>query len=152
LRTVGRPLGSYRKMHLFDVSLPLQNIHLRESSTTAPGCTLTVCDSPLGRLGLTTCYDLRFPALYAALVEGNDDDGDGDGDGGGGAEVLLVPSAFTVPTGRAHWHTLLTARAIETQSYVIAAAQVGRHNGKRESYGHSLAVDPWGEVLADAGG
>lgn len=141
----GRLCSSYRKIHLFDVSLPLQGVNLCESATTAPGQTLTVCDSPLGRLGLTTCYDLRFPELYAALSKKN-------ANGEGGAEVLLVPSAFTVPTGEAHWHTLLKARAIENQCYLIAAAQCGRHNEKRVSYGHSLAVDPWGEVLVDAGG
>jgi len=144
----GRFVKSYRKIHLFDVSLPLQNIHLHESATTAPGSTLVVCDSPLGRLGLTTCYDLRFPELYTALTKDNT----ADNDGGSGAEIVLVPSAFTIPTGKAHWHTLLTARAIENQCYVLAAAQYGRHNEKRESYGHSLAIDPWGEVLADAGG
>jgi len=143
----GRVVKSYRKIHLFDVSLPLQNIHLHESSTTAPGSTLVVCDSPLGRLGLATCYDLRFPELFTALTK--DDAADIDC---GGAEIVLVPSAFTIPTGKAHWHTLLTARAIENQCYVLAAAQYGRHNEKRESYGHSLAIDPWGEVLADAGG
>jgi deaminated glutathione amidase len=92
-----------------------------------------------GCLGLSVCYDLRFPEMYVSLVEM-------------GATTILVPSAFTVPTGTAHWHTLLRARAIETQCYVIAAAQYGRHNEKRESYGHSLVVDPWGTVVADAGG
>ena len=99
-----------------------------------------VCDSPAGVLGLSTCYDLRFPELYQQLVFGR------------GAQTLLVPSAFTVPTGRAHWHVLLRARAIETQSYVVAAAQAGRHSEARESFGHSMIVSPWGEVLAECDG
>mmetsp|Transcript_25309 Transcript_25309/g.38976 ORF Transcript_25309/g.38976 Transcript_25309/m.38976 type:complete len:436 (-) Transcript_25309:34-1341(-) len=130
----------YRKIHLFDVSIPDEGVHLRESATTAPGAKLVVCDSPIGRLGVTTCYDLRFPEMYTQLVRE------------GGAQILLVPSAFTVPTGKAHWHTLLRARAIENQCYVLAAAQYGKHNQKRDSYGHALAVDPWGRILADAGG
>ena len=129
----------YRKIHLFDVHIP-GKVQLRESATTAPGTELVVCDSPLGRLGLSTCYDVRFPEQYVPLVHDL------------GAQILLVPSAFTVPTGHAHWHTLLKARAIEHQCYVLAAAQYGQHNDKRKSYGHSLAVDPWGTVVADAGG
>mmetsp|Transcript_10481 Transcript_10481/g.22399 ORF Transcript_10481/g.22399 Transcript_10481/m.22399 type:complete len:409 (+) Transcript_10481:134-1360(+) len=129
----------YHKIHLFDVCIP-GKINLRESKTTAPGTKLVVCDSPVGRLGVTICYDMRFSEMYLDLVQK------------GGAEVLLVPSAFTVPTGKAHWHALLRARAIENQCYVLAAAQVGKHNEKRESYGHSLAYDPWGEILCDAGG
>lgn len=136
----GKIVTKYRKVHLFSVSIPAQGLDLRESDTTAPGSKLVVCDSPIGKLGLSVCYDLRFPEMYAALVEE------------GGADVLLVPSAFTAPTGKAHWHTLLRSRAIENQSYVIAAAQYGTHNEKRESYGHSIAIDPWGEVLEDAGG
>ncbi|OEU15528.1 carbon-nitrogen hydrolase [Fragilariopsis cylindrus CCMP1102] len=128
----------YRKIHLFDVSIP-GKVQLQESKTTAPGTELVMCDSPIGRLGVTTCYDLRFPEMYIELVKM-------------GAQILLVPSAFTVPTGAAHWHTLLRARAIENQCYVLAAAQFGKHNEKRESFGHSLAVDPWGRVVADAGG
>jgi len=129
----------YRKIHLFDVHIP-GKVNLCESATTAPGTELVVCDSPIGRLGLTTCYDVRFPEMYVPLVHDM------------GAQILLVPSAFTVPTGQAHWHTLLKARAIEHQCYVLAAAQYGQHNEKRTSYGHSLAVDPWGAVVADAGG
>ena len=129
----------YRKSHLFDVAIP-GKVNLRESATTAPGDAVVVCDSPIGRLGLSTCYDVRFPEHYVDMVQR------------GGAEILLVPSAFTIPTGRAHWHTLLKSRAIENQCYVLAAAQVGKHNEKRKSYGHALAIDPWGEVLADAGG
>ena len=129
----------YRKSHLFDVAIP-GKVNLRESATTAPGDAVVVCDSPIGRLGLSICYDVRFPEHYVDMVQR------------GGAEILLVPSAFTIPTGRAHWHTLLKSRAIENQCYVLAAAQVGKHNEKRKSYGHALAIDPWGEVLADAGG
>ena len=129
----------YRKSHLFDVSIP-GKVNLRESATTAPGEEVVVCGSPIGRLGLSTCYDVRFPEHYVDMVHR------------GGAEILLVPSAFTIPTGRAHWHTLLKSRAIENQCYVLAAAQVGRHNEKRKSYGHALAIDPWGDVIADAGG
>jgi predicted amidohydrolase len=136
----GDIVAKYRKIHLFDVSIPAQNVELKESNTTAPGNSLVVCDSPVGKLGLTTCYDVRFPEQYTELTQRM------------GAQVLLVPSAFTVPTGRAHWHILLRARAIETQCHVLAAAQYGAHNTKRASYGHSLAVDPWGAVLADAGG
>eukprot|EP00527_Entomoneis_sp_CCMP2396_P008399 CAMPEP_0198147612 /NCGR_PEP_ID=MMETSP1443-20131203/36900_1 /TAXON_ID=186043 /ORGANISM="Entomoneis sp., Strain CCMP2396" /LENGTH=341 /DNA_ID=CAMNT_0043812021 /DNA_START=204 /DNA_END=1229 /DNA_ORIENTATION=+ len=128
----------YRKIHLFDVSIPGQ-VQLRESDSTAAGHEIILCDTPIGRMGLTTCYDVRFSEIYVKLVEQ-------------GAEILLVPSAFTVPTGKAHWHVLLRARAIESQCYVIAAAQFGSHNAKRSSYGHSLVVDPWGQVLADAGG
>jgi len=128
----------YRKIHLFDVNIPNGPV-LQESKYTAPGSEVVVIDSPIGRLGLSTCYDLRFPEMYEALVRK-------------GAEVLLVPSAFTVPTGQAHWEILLRARAIETQCYVLASAQAGEHNDKRASYGHSLIVDPWGKVVEDAGG
>lgn len=130
--------AEYRKSHLFDVSVPGGPV-LMESRYTAPGpASAVVVDSPVGKLGLMVCYDLRFPELSIALAAR-------------GAEVILVPSAFTVPTGKAHWHLLLRARAVETQSYVLAAAQVGWHTEKRQSYGHALAVDPWGEILADAG-
>ena len=129
----------YHKIHLFDVSIP-DKVNLKESKTTSPGEKLVVCDSPIGKLGLTICYDMRFPEMYLELVQR------------GAAEVLLIPSAFTVPTGVAHWHSLLRARAIESQCYVIAAAQVGQHNEKRKSYGHSLCYDPWGKLLVDAGG
>ena len=101
---------------------------------------VVVCDSPAGRLGLTTCYDVRFPELTQRLVHE------------GGAQVILVPSAFTRPTGAAHWHALLRARAIECQAFVVAAAQVGEHNEKRASYGHSVVYSPWGDLLCDAGG
>jgi predicted amidohydrolase len=131
----GALLATYRKMHLFDVELAQGAI--RESEYTAPGDALAVCDTDLGRLGLSVCYDLRFPELYRALVDR-------------GAEILAVPSAFTVPTGSAHWHVLLRARAIETQCYVLAPAQWGRHEPSgRETYGHSLVVDPWGTIIAE---
>ena len=135
----GQITNFYHKIHLFDVSIP-GKVNLKESNTTAPGQKLVVCDSPIGKLGLTICYDMRFPEMYTQLVQQ------------GGAQVILIPSAFTVPTGLAHWHALLRARAIENQCYVVAAAQVGQHNDKRKSYGHSLVYDPWGELLADAGG
>jgi deaminated glutathione amidase len=105
-----------------------------------PHVQLVTCNSPAGRLALSTCYDLRFPELYQRLVHD------------GGAQVILVPSAFTKPTGAAHWHTLLRARAIECQAFVIAAAQVGVHNVKRESYGHTVVFSPWGDVLGEMGG
>jgi len=127
----------YDKIHLFDVDLPTGE-SLRESHAYAGGGSAVVVDAAGCRLGLTICYDVRFPGLYRALAQA-------------GAEVIAVPSAFTVPTGEAHWHVLLRARAIETGSFVLAAAQAGRHESGRETYGHSLAVAPWGEVLAEAG-
>lgn len=133
----GRIAARYDKIHLFDVDLSTGESH-RESATMQPGDRAVVAETGALKLGLSICYDLRFAALYRALAKA-------------GAEVLLVPSAFTVPTGQAHWHTLLRARAIETGSYVIAPAQTGTHTGGRKTYGHALVVDPWGEVLADAG-
>ncbi|WIA37182.1 hypothetical protein OEZ86_014137 [Tetradesmus obliquus] len=171
----GATAAAYRKVHLFDVDVPDGPV-LMESRTTAPGDKLVACDSPAGRLGLSVCYDLRFPEVYQTLTWGM------------GAEVLLVPSAFTKVTGKAHWEVLLPARAIkcmvvqvlcccaavfkhrilcglaffagkahwevllraraiECQCFVIAAAQAGTHNEKRESYGHALIIDPWGEVI-----
>ena len=131
----GELVAHYRKIHLFDVDIP-GSVRLAESELTLPGDAATVVATEVGRLGLSICYDLRFPELYRALVDG-------------GAELLLVPAAFTAPTGKAHWHTLLRARAIENQSYVIAANQSGRHNDKRESYGHSQVIDPWGRLVAE---
>ena len=125
----------YDKIHLFDVDLDTGE-SWRESAVYDAGERAVVCDTPLGKLGLTVCYDLRFPALYQALSDA-------------GAELLAIPAAFTVPTGRAHWHTLLRARAIENAAFVLAAAQQGAHEDGRETWGHSLAVDPWGEVLCD---
>ena len=125
----------YDKLHLFDVDLP-NGESWRESNAYAAGESATVVGTPVGRLGLSICYDLRFPDLYRALSDA-------------GATVLAVPSAFTRPTGAAHWHVLLRARAIEAGCFVLAAAQVGEHEDGRATYGHSLAADPWGEVLLD---
>jgi len=125
--------GIYRKIHLFDVELA--DVGLRESRAVAPGRDIVVAETEVGILGMSICYDLRFPELYRALVER-------------GAWILLVPSAFTVPTGRDHWEVLLRARAIESQAYVLAAAQWGEHSETRRSYGRSMIVDPWGTVLA----
>lgn len=125
----------YDKLHLFDVDLA-NGESWRESAAYAAGEAAIVVDTPLGALGLSICYDLRFPDLYRALSDA-------------GATILSIPAAFTRPTGAAHWHTLLRARAIECAAFVIAAAQTGRHEDGRETYGHSLAVDPWGEVLGD---
>lgn len=127
----------YDKLHLFDVDLATGE-SWRESSVYARGERAVAADTPWGRLGLTICYDMRFPDLYRALT-------------GAGASILAIPAAFTVPTGRAHWHVLLRARAIEAGVFVIAAAQAGRHEDGRETFGHSLVVDPWGEVLLDMG-
>ncbi|MDZ7282001.1 carbon-nitrogen hydrolase family protein [Sphingomonas sanguinis] len=127
----------YDKMHLFDVDLP-SGESWRESASYAPGEQAVVVDTPVGRLGLAICYDLRFPALFAALTEA-------------GATILSVPAAFTRPTGAAHWHVLLRARAIEAGVHLVAAAQTGEHQDGRATYGHSLVVGPWGEVLLDMG-
>jgi predicted amidohydrolase len=127
----------YDKIHLFDVDLATGE-SWRESALYAPGGQAVAAASPAGLLGLSICYDLRFPDLYRALTDA-------------GAQVLAVPAAFTVPTGRAHWHVLLRARAIEAGVHVVAAAQSGRHEDGRETYGHSLVVGPWGEVLLDMG-
>jgi predicted amidohydrolase len=128
----------YDKIHLFDVDLPTGE-SWRESATYRAGEGAVVVDgTPLGRLGLTICYDLRFPELFSRLAEA-------------GAWAIAVPAAFTVPTGRAHWEVLLRARAIEAEVFVVAAAQSGRHADGRETYGHSLVVSPWGEVLLDMG-
>src|ERR1700754_1280105 len=133
----GDILASYDKIHMFDIELDGGESY-RESANYQPGETAVISDLPWGRLGLTICYDVRFPALYRALAEA-------------GAAFISVPSAFTVRTGQAHWHTLLRARAIENGCYVFAAAQAGKHESGRETYGHSLIVDPWGEILAEAG-
>ena len=127
----------YDKIHLFDVDLP-SGERWRESDAYAPGDRAVVVETPWGRLGLSICYDVRFPDLYRALSDA-------------GATILSVPAAFTVPTGAAHWHVLLRARAIEAGAFVIAAAQSGRHDDGRETFGHSLAIDPWGDVLLDMG-
>lgn len=130
----GNIRSKYSKMHLFDVDVP-GGMVFKESSFTEAGKDVVAVDSPIGRLGLTVCYDLRFPQLYQLLRFQHQ------------AQVLLVPSAFTKITGQAHWEILLRARAIETQCYVIAAAQAGKHDEKRESYGDSLIIDPWGTVI-----
>lgn len=133
----GEIRARYDKLHLFDVDLPTGE-SWRESASYIPGEQAVLVRTPLGRLGLSICYDLRFPDLYRALSDA-------------GAEVIAVPAAFTRPTGAAHWHTLLKARAIEAGLFVIAAAQTGVHEDGRATYGHSLAIDPWGEVLLDMG-
>ena len=133
----GEIAARYDKMHMFDVDVGAGD-SWRESAAYAPGNGAVVVDTPPGTLGLTICYDLRFPALHAALSNA-------------GATVIVSPAAFTVPTGEAHWHVLLRARAIENASFVIAAAQTGAHEDGRETYGHSLVVDPWGKVLLDMG-
>lgn len=133
----GAVVARYDKIHMFDVDLPGGESY-RESATFQPGETAVLAPTPWGPLGLTICYDLRFAALYRALAQA-------------GAALLTVPAAFTVPTGRAHWHVLLRARAIETGCYVLAPAQCGTHDAGRRTFGHSLIIDPWGEVLADGG-
>ena len=134
LRPDGTIAAVYRKIHLFDVEIPGQ-VELRESDSVLPGDELTQIGTPWGSVGLTICYDLRFPELFRALALG-------------GARLILVPSAFTAFTGAAHWETLLRARAIENQCYVAAPAQTGRHSPSRASHGHSMIVDPWGGIVA----
>jgi deaminated glutathione amidase len=130
----GERVARYDKIHLFDVDIPGRAESYRESANVAPGSTPTVLDTPAGRLGLSVCYDVRFPELYRHLSAA-------------GAQILSVPSAFTSPTGRAHWETLLRARAIENLCYVVAPAQSGFHPSGRETYGDSMIVDYWGRVL-----
>ncbi|WP_416896139.1 MAG: carbon-nitrogen hydrolase family protein [Minwuia sp.] len=127
----------YDKIHMFDVELP-SGQKFTESRAYRPGESVSVVDLPFGRLGMTICYDMRFPHLYRDLAKA-------------GADILTAPSAFTAETGKAHWHVLLRSRAIENGCFMIAAAQTGSHDGGRETYGHSLIVSPWGEVLADGG-
>jgi deaminated glutathione amidase len=133
----GEIVARYDKIHMFDVDLANGESY-RESRTFRPGELAVAADLPWGRLGLTICYDLRFPALYRALAEG-------------GSSMLAIPSAFTRQTGEAHWHVLVRARAIENGCFVFAAAQGGSHENGRETYGHSLVVDPWGRVLGEGG-
>ena len=134
----GEVRATYDKLHLFDVDLPTGE-SWRESNVYSAGSGVVLVNgTPVGKLGLTICYDLRFPGLFARLAESD-------------ADVIAVPAAFTVPTGRAHWHVLLRARAIEAGLFVVAAAQVGRHEDGRQTFGHSLVVDPWGEVVLDMG-
>lgn len=132
----GKAIARYDKIHLFDVKVEPGVEEYLESNTVMPGTDWVAVDSPVGKLGLSVCYDLRFPELYRKLLEK-------------GAELLLVPSAFTVPTGEAHWEVLLRARAIENGAYVVAPAQVGVHSNGRRTYGHSMIVDPWGKILAE---
>ena len=131
----GRQVARYDKQHLFDVNLIESDKRFVESQTIEPGERVVVIDSPVGRLGVSVCYDLRFPELYRAMIDR-------------GVEVITLPAAFTAITGRAHWETLLRARAIENLCYVIAAAQGGFHVASRETYGHIMIVDPWGTKLA----
>ncbi len=133
----GRIAARYDKIHLFDVDLANGESY-RESALIAPGDAAVTVETPVARLGLSVCYDLRFAALFRALAQA-------------GADILTIPSAFTVPTGEAHWHVLLRARAIETGCFVLAPAQTGTHAEGRRTYGHSLIVNPWGEIIADGG-
>jgi len=132
----GALAGRYRKIHLFDVDIP-GGATLRESDATCAGDELVVVDIAGAKVGLSICYDVRFPELYRGLVKD------------GGAEILVVPAAFTAHTGAAHWHLLLRARAVEDQAWVVAPAQWGRHNEKRESFGHTLVIDPWGTIVGE---
>ena len=132
----GAVMAQYDKIHMFDVTLENGETYA-ESASYQPGATLALADLGMAKLGLSICYDVRFATLYRRLAEA-------------GADIISVPSAFTRPTGAAHWHVLLRARAIETGSFIIAPAQVGVHENGRETYGHSLIVDPWGRVLAEA--
>jgi predicted amidohydrolase len=133
----GAVVSVYRKMHLFDVDVP-GGRSFRESEAIEPGAAPVVAETPWGGLGLSVCYDVRFPELYRALAAG-------------GARIIAVPSAFTVETGKDHWHVLLRARAIENQVFLLAPAQFGVHGPNRSSYGHALVIDPWGVVLAECG-
>jgi len=136
LNPEGQILAHYRKIHLFDVDIPGQ-VRVKESDTKKPGQALVACETPLGIFGLSVCYDLRFPELYRGLANR-------------GAEVIFVPSAFTFPTGAAHWEPLLRARAIENQTYIIAPNQIGRNAHGFADYGNSMIIDPWGKVIARA--
>ena len=133
----GTVAATYDKIHMFDVTLPDGKV-IRESSSYRPGEQAVIAATPWGPLGMTVCYDLRFPHLYRALAQR-------------GAQFISVPASFQRQTGKAHWHTLLKARAIENAAYILAPAMCGEHPGNRQTYGHALIVDPWGEVLADGG-
>ncbi len=137
LDDAGEIRARYDKLHMFDIELQNGEAY-RESDVISPGDRAVLVEMPQARIGLSVCYDLRFSALYRALARA-------------GAEIITIPAAFTQTTGQAHWHTLVRARAIETGAYVIAPNQCGHHADKRYSYGHSLIVDPWGEILADGG-
>ena len=133
----GRVVATYDKIHMFDVTLPDGKV-IRESSAYRPGERAVVAPTPWGNLGMTVCYDLRFPGLFRTLAQA-------------GAEFMSVPSSFQRQTGRAHWHALLRARAIENECFILAPAMCGDHPGNRQSYGHTLVVDPWGEIIAEGG-
>jgi predicted amidohydrolase len=133
----GGIVAKYDKIHLFDIDLP-NGESIRESNAYRPGDRAVIADTPWGKLGMTVCYDVRFPHLYRMLAQA-------------GADFLSVPSVFTVPTGKAHWEVLLRSRAIENGAFLFAAAQTGEHTAGRKSYGHSLILDPWGEVMAEGG-
>jgi deaminated glutathione amidase len=135
----GEVRASYDKIHLFDVDLPTGESWRESAMYEGGGKAVVVGDTPVGKLGLTICYDLRFPELFQRLSEA-------------GAEVIAVPAAFTVPTGKAHWQVLMRARAIEAELFIVAAAQAGHHEDGRDTYGHSLVADPWGEVILEMGG
>jgi predicted amidohydrolase len=137
LDTAGEIRARYDKLHMFDIELKNGEAY-RESDAITPGDRAVVVETPLGRLGLSICYDLRFGALYRALAQA-------------GAQFITIPAAFTQTTGKAHWHTLVRARAIETGAFIIAPNQCGHHADQRYSFGHSLIIDPWGEILADGG-
>jgi predicted amidohydrolase len=134
----GEVRARYDKMHMFDVDLATGE-SWRESNAYTAGDEVVTVETPLGKLGLAICYDVRFPALFEAL-------------GRAKCDLIAIPAAFTVPTGKAHWHLLQRTRAVEASAFVLSAAQVGRHEDGRETYGHSLVIDPWGEVLLDMGG
>ena len=133
----GEVVARYDKIHMFDVDLATGE-SWRESRTYEPGKQVVTAETPVGRLGLSICYDIRFPELYEALGQAR-------------CDVIAIPAAFTVPTGKAHWHLLQRARAIEASAFTVSAAQVGHHEDGRDTFGHSLVVDPWGEVLLDMG-
>lgn len=130
----GIVVARYDKIHLFDVAVSATEVY-QESATTEPGQDIVVIDTPVGKLGLAVCYDLRFPELFRALMQR-------------GAEIIAIPSAFTVPTGEAHWELLIRARAVDSLAYMIGACQGGTHSSGRQTFGHSLIVDPWGAILA----
>jgi predicted amidohydrolase len=134
----GAIVARYDKIHMFDVELATGEAW-RESAAYAPGEAVVTAETPIGKLGLAVCYDVRFPGLFEAL-------------GRARCDVIAIPAAFTVPTGKAHWHLLQRARAVEASAWVVAAAQVGEHADGRRTYGHSLVIDPWGEVVLDMGG
>ena len=135
----GTLLARYRKIHLFDVDIP-GGLSIKESDTICPGDTPVLADTELGKIGMSICYDLRFPELFRKLTDN-------------GADMLAIPSAFTLTTGKDHWHTLLRTRAIENQCWVLAPAQWGTHDaaGTRKSYGHTMIIDPWGTIVAEKG-